>query len=688
MSTGEMIGAQDARSRETFARPRVRDVLWGQRMRPLWIVALYGFLIFPIFRVAMFLVRWEAVRDTPMSEIWRCFGYGLQFDAVVVGYALLPLVVALWAAPARAFAREGFRRAITIYGTVLMALVVLMEVVGAVFMMDYRRRLNWATLTYFRHPGEVMGFIWNEYGYVIVVLLPALLGVSYVVYRVLRRGFWRGEVACNSLPWRLGMTAALTGVCVLACRGTLGHLPLRPGDETHSANNLVNQLSSNNAFNLYHAAKSIVRDGTDERKFYDFPNRDEARRIAEGLLRQDGETLLAVPGRPLLRRVETGLPRCDLNVVIIIMEGQANEPVGALGYPGSHTPELDRLCEAGLSFDRMYAVGARTSRAMVGVLCGHPDLGGQTLMWRDDARGRFRTLPTILAERGYRTAFIYGGDPDFDNMKNFFRAGGVRTVIGQKQIDETQAGNWGVPDEMVFHKAHETFMSMGDKPFFAAILTVSNHQPYRIPPGRPIMLFADDSKEHKMLNAYRYADWALGEFFREASEAPYFKNTVFVVVADHGHAEYLDFARAIDVPGYRVPCVFYAPGIIPPQRITTVASQTDIAPTLLGMLGGRYEHSFLGRDIRKVAPGDGFALLHEDRHLGFVRRGRALVLPPRNTRRRPRPVPVLFNTGLFDMQPIAPGGADPDEVRRLKREMLSLYWTALQQYLSVKKPER
>ena len=80
--------------------------------------------------------------------------------------------------------------------------------------------------------------------------------------------------------------------------------------------------------------------------------------------------------------------------------------------------------------------------------------------------------------------------------------------------------------------------------------------------------------------------------------------------------------------GYRVPCLFYAPSIIPARRVSTVACQTDIAPTLLAMLGGSYEHGFLGRNILAVAPGDGFAMMREYKRIGAVAAERALVLMP------------------------------------------------------------
>ena len=280
--------------------------------------------------------------------------------------------------------------------------------------------------------------------------------------------------------------------------------------------------------------------------------------------------------------------------------------------------------------------------------------------------------------------FINGGDSDFDNMKNFLTSAGTEIIIGKNEIGPQHAGTWGVPDEMIFHKAHEMFMSMGDEKFFAAILTASNHPAYKVPQGRTEML-SDTSEENRRLNAYRYADWALGDFFKEARQAKYFKKTLFVIVSDHGHGKYLHADRAIDVPGYRLPCVFYAPDIIPVRRISTIASQTDIAPTLLAMLGGTYQHSFLGRDILRVKPGDGFALLHEDRHIAFLRPGRALVTGPINHRSNPRTVPEMFDLTATDMIPIPPSQLDISETQTMRRDMLSLYTIALQQYLNVKK---
>jgi hypothetical protein len=662
----------------------VIDIILSRRLRPLLILSLYCFLISPIFRVAAFLISREAVQSTTVWEIGVCFAYGFQFDAVVVGYTLLPMVLALGLVPHTSFFNKMFRRTVTVYTTGVMTLVLVLEIVNVEFMTQFRRRLNWASLSYSTHPREVAGHIWKTYNLWLVLLVPVTVGGVYLLYRILKRHCWRGRLTLNSRRKRLLLTTAMSALCIIACRPTFGRFPLRPGSEEHSENNVVNQVSTNTLFSLYHAGKSIIKDGRDEAKYYDLPTLADARETVRAMLFQQGDRAAPTSDRPLQRHIVTGRKMLDLNVVVIIMEGQSNEPVGVLGYGGTHTPELDKICAEGLFFEQLYATGARTSRGLTGVLVGHPDIGGRTLLERQESLGRFQTLPGIFAYRGYRTMFINGGDPNFDNMKNFFTAAGTEIIIGKDEIGSQHAGTWGVPDEMIFHKAHEMFMSLGDEKFFAAILTVSNHQPYEVPKGRTSML-SDTSQENKILNAYRYADWALGDFFREARQGKYFKNTLFVIVSDHGHGEYLFPSRAIDVPGYRIPCVFYAPGVISPQKVSTLASQTDIAPTLLAMLGGTYQHSFLGRDILRVKPGDGFALLHEDRHLAFLRPGRALVTGPVNHRSKPKTVPEMFDLTGSDMIPIPPGQIDVTETQTMRCDMLSLYTIALQQYLNVKK---
>jgi phosphoglycerol transferase MdoB-like AlkP superfamily enzyme len=644
---------------------RVRSLLLGRRVRPILLLALLGFVIFGAFRAGLLLRRWNAIEDLHAPDVWRCFLMGLRFDAVPIGFALLPLTVALPLAPRWIFRNRLFRQAVTAYATTLVMVALSVEVIGAFFFMHFWERLNWMTVAHLPHFHEAALYIWNAYPVLTLVVGTVLMTLA--ARWGLGKLFWSYPVSSRlRLRQRIVIAVVLTGLAALAARGGVRH-SLRQGDAYFCTNKVVSHLAMNNFFTLMHAAKVMVADVCDETEYYSFPPVPRAAEVASGMLLQPGETPLGGQANPLWRRHDTGIPRRDLNVVVILMESMAGKPVGAMGHTPSFTPELDTLCAEGVFLDRLYAVGPRTSRGIMGVLCGHPDVSGLSVLRRDQAQGHFLTLPAILHARGYNTVMIYGGDPNFDNMQGFLSKGGIERFIEERSMgDPRQVGNWGMPDEVIFDKAHQVFEELSGKgPFFALVLTVSNHEPFEIPKGR-VETLPGESSEIKSLNAYRYADWALGEFFRKARSAEYFKNTLFVLVADHGRD--FDNTRIVDVPGYRIPCLFLAPAILPPRRVDTVASQTDIAPTILALLGGSYEHCFLGRNILAVGEKEGFAIIHDENYLAFVRDDLALVAPPRHDA-------ILYEVSGNSMK--KPTQDVPDqEVQTLNLQMLSYYMMA------------
>ena len=649
--------------------------IFVRRLKPLWMTAAAIWLTFTGFRAGLLLARINGLRGVDMAEGARCFLLGMRYDAVPMGYLMLPLVLILCLARAESFTGKWLRRTVTIYATAAIVLVVAVEIIGACFFLHYGLRLNWMVLYYLQYPKEVATFLLENY--------PVWLFVTFVVaavygcHRLLRWLFWRKTGPANcALPSRIVSAAALAGLCILACRGGADHRPLQRSSAYISYNNLVNQLTLNNFFTFSGAVRMQLTGNRNEDKWYPFPPASDATKVAaEMLFRPSLDEVRPNARSALWRRSHTGRQRVDYNVVMIVMESMAGRQVGAQGHWPTCTPQLDELCRKGTFFDRMYAVGGRTCRGMMALLCGHPDIGGETILKRPRAMGEFLTLPKVLKDRGYETLFIYGGDPNFDNMGSFFRAHGMERIVGQDEIGKDKAGNWGVPDEMIFDTAHKTFEQMGDKKFFAVVLTVSNHEPFVVPTDKTPLEPAS-SPAGKRRNALRYADWALGNFFRTARESRYFKRTIFVLVADTGRA--LDQRLILDVPGHRIPCLIYAPGIrpaiAPPRRIDTVCSQTDVPPTVLSLLGGSYDHCFLGRDLLSIRPGDGFAFLHEDDRLGFVRGNHALLLPPLCD-------PILFRISAAEMVRVRMARTDPQEVHNLKLQMLSYYEMARQLFL-------
>ncbi len=672
MANGITLGKSKYRGLLRICADAAITALTGQRVRPVWLLAGTGWLLFACFRIGLLIVSWDVLSGVVPSEVFWCLLTGLRYDAVPIGLAMLPLAMLLSLVPGYTFGRKWFRRTVMGYAVGVTTVAIFGEVVGVAFFLHFGSRLNWLSMAYFGHFRELAIYIWNTYP--IWLLGIGTITVPCLLYAGCKRVFWRGRQPNGPLWVRPIQAVMLGGLCILAGRGGLDHHPLRSGSAYFSANNVINQITLNNFFTIGHAALLQLDDNLDEDDSFPLPSTNDAAPVAARMFLQPGDTPLGVEDNPLWRRTDTGVTLQDYNVVLILMEGMAGTPVGAMGYNPSHTPNLDRISREGLFFQRMYAVGPRTARGVTGTLCGYPDLGGQSIIKRQLSQGAFLTLPRIFRQRGYRTLFIYGGNPEFDNMHGFFKAGGVETFISEEQMrTDRQPGNWGMPDEVIFRHANKTFQDMtrrGEK-FFAAILTVSNHQPFDIPLDRTEML-PHDTDQNKRLNAYRYADWALGEYFRIAAGTEYFKRTIFILVSDHGRE--FDRKRLIDVPGYRVPCIFYAPGILPSLKVSVTGSQTDIAPTLLAMLGGSFEHCFFGRNLLTVQPGEGFALLHEADRLAIVRGDQALILPPRQK-------PRLFHTDTLHLQELPHTKANEAQIEEMQRQMLSYYQTARSVYL-------
>jgi phosphoglycerol transferase MdoB-like AlkP superfamily enzyme len=214
---------------------------------------------------------------------------------------------------------------------------------------------------------------------------------------------------------------------------------------------------------------------------------------------------------------------------------------------------------------------------------------------------------------------IYGGDLQFDNTEGFLRSVGFDAFVGQKDFPlKASLGKWGVPDHIVFERANQEFSKFGDHPFLGVIITLSNHEPFLLP-SYDFEIFPKTVPYSDYLNTFYYSDWALGQFFYEAEKEPYFKNTIFVLVADHG--KLLESQSDMPIDRYRIACLIYTPPLFDssPKKVTTIGSQTDLLPTILGLLGKPVLHQSWGRDLLSLPPEDGgFALMIDGKHVGWV----------------------------------------------------------------------
>lgn len=295
---------------------------------------------------------------------------------------------------------------------------------------------------------------------------------------------------------------------------------------------------------------------------------------------------------PIARKIENPGQPSRKNVVLVFMESMSAELLGHFGNPEHLTPFLDSIAVRSLCFNRFFSAGTHTNHAIHSVLYSYP-----ALMKRNSMKGAvipfFAGLPTILQDNGYRTLFFMTHESQYDNMNGYLRTNGFDRIFAQEDYPKDKVVNsFGVQDDFLYQYALPILTETADEgqPFFAVLLSISNHPPYVIP---------KDFKTHSSTDEHRiveFADHALKEFIDEAKQQEWFDNTIFVFVGDHG--KIVGTPRS-DMPlsFNHVPLFIYSPSFIEPRQIQDLGGQVDIAPTILGLLNIDYTDNGFGVNL-------------------------------------------------------------------------------------------
>jgi len=517
--------------------------------------------------------------------------------------------------------------------------------------------------------------IWNGYPIASYTLLwlAAMVVLALALRWLMRRIFGAASTAKASLNRRYVLSeavcilVAVTGL-VFGIRGGFQGTPLRWGDAFKSDSDTVNQLSLNGIYTLGRTlSDEFLRKDMSAAWLARMPVAD-ARRIARDIVVSDSDRLLE-PGESTVVRVsgqegrtlnlKPGVSRP--NVVLVLMESFSAQFISACGAPEDFTPSFSAISREGVLFDRCFSIGTHTHQGIFGSLLSFPNLPGYEAMMQSPlANQAFSSLPGILGDEGYSTIFLYNGDFSWDNMRGFFKKQGVdRFISGEDFPNNIRRDSvWGVDDADLFHRANAEFQDASAKgPFMGIVLTLSNHSPFDLP-DFPRKSITGRGMMDGPIKGINYADWSVGEFMAEARKLPYFENTLFVFVGDHGSRVVGEKLTAAGLLTHHVPLLFFGPAILDtaPQVDHTVASQLNITPTILGLLGIRQPHASWGRDlftsegrtenvaIFKGSSGDDAMAIVEGDHVLAIDEGNNAVLYRYSLAGKPYATPVEGDT--------------------------------------------
>jgi phosphoglycerol transferase MdoB-like AlkP superfamily enzyme len=476
--------------------------------------------------------------------------------------------------------RKNIRKVLFSITIFIFVLVIIQNAISEYFFWnEFGVRYNFIAVDYLVYTNTVIGNIMESYP-----VVPLFIGVGLVSLIATIVIIKKSKSYLDKLPSftnkikNLGVYIVLFFISLFAIP-TLAKLQ-------NSSNVFTNELQANGIYKFYLA---FMNSELDYDKFYKTLPKQESFALLQN-------QILGISNDSSIRQINSGTTENHKNVVLITIESYSAEFLKMYGNEQNITPFMDSLARKSLLFSNLYAVGNRTVRGLEAVTLCLPPTAGESVVKRIDNKNKFST-GSLFKKRGYDVKFLYGGDAFFDNMGDFFGGNGYDIVDKKafKPEEITFSNVWGVCDEDMANKAIKVMNEEAKtgKPFFNHWMTVSNHRPFTYPEGKIDIDAHSKSRE----GGVKYTDYALNKFFAMAKKQAWFKNTVFVIVADHCASS----SGKTELPAdkYRIPAMIYAPGFIEPKRYTNLMSQIDLMPTLFGLLNFNYQSKFYGQDVLK-----------------------------------------------------------------------------------------
>lgn len=558
------------------------------------IVCAFGVALLVMTLSRAGLALWQAERVTAADGWMNLLLSGLRVDLSALCYLfILPaLLTVLLAGHGRV--GRGYLTGLRVFLVVAIWFVVFMELATPSFIVEYDVRPNRLFYEYLKYPQEVFGMLWSGYKLELFIGVIATNLTLWLAWRW--SGRWTRNLTLPRWYWRPLLALLVVVLGVAGARSSLGHRPLNPALVAYSTDPLMNDLVLNSAYSMIFAMKQAESEDSAFDYYPDMSHSEIVSRVRQATNVSESDFISdAFPTLASHQASYTGKPK---NLVILLQESLGARYVGGLGGLPL-TPNLDRLMAEGWNFNRMYATGTRSVRGIEAVTTGFSPTPARAVVKLNDSQRDFFSIADLLKNQGYHTQFIYGGESHFDNMKSFFLGNGFVDMQDFPTFDTLNfEGAWGASDEDLYIKAHQQFTQLHQqgKPFFSLVFTSSNHSPFDYPEGR-IEPYNQPAQTRE--NAAKYSDWALGQFMAKAKASEYWKDTLFVVVADHDSRTYGD--KLVPINHFRIPAVIVGDGVEAKQdhRLT---SQMDLAPTLLSMMGISGDHPMIGHDLTQDVP--------------------------------------------------------------------------------------
>jgi len=591
---------------------------------------LFSFIVWflvvsQLLRISFFIWQYDEV-SWNIINIVRTLVTGLFFDIGTIAFISATAVLYYTVFPDRYIGSRTDKILVWFFTTLTIFILVFTFFAELTFWDEFKTRFNFIAVDYLIYTHEVVANIRQSYP------LPVLITGVLLITAAILLLFYKRHAFTNTFTHKASLTARFSLLGSTVAIMVLFAAFITNNQAEWSTNRYNCEISKSGIYSFFAAFRNNqMKYDT----FYTSIDNRKAFALVKNKLDSSNENYTG-NAFSIHRAVLDSMPSDkQKNVVFIMVESLSANFMQEFGNQEHITPFLDSLAQKSIFFENLYATGTRTVRGMEAVTLCIPPTPGQSIVKRPENANLY-TVNSVFKSRGYNSNFFYGGDGYFDNMNAYFGGNGFTiydrgrgSVLSdaikatRNNIDDSEVtfeNAWGICDEDIFNK----MISVADRqyaakePFFNFVMTTSNHRPYSYPAGR-----IDIPSGTGRSGAVKYTDFALREMFAKAKTKPWFKNTVFVIIADHCASS--AGKDEIDVANYHIPAFIVNLPEYKNCKITKQCSQIDLLPTLFSLFNWNYESDFFGKNVL----GSGFeerSLLGTYRKLVLMKQDKVMIL--------------------------------------------------------------
>ena len=525
---------------------------------------LFWIVYFVFARIFFLTYYFDKSQELGFSTMIKTFFYGLQLDASCVAYiSFIPFLLMIFSIMIQP---KIILKSIRWYTIIVILFINLLLLVDAGLYQSWGVRLDTSLLPYLNTP-ELMISSASTFQLLTGVFFWIL--ISYIFIKLFDKINQKSSDKLSFGSWlEIPLFLLLTAALIIPVRGGFQTIPVNQSNVYFSNKMFANHAAVNFIWNFFNTL-THKSDGTNPYIYFD----DET---ALKIINKTKNKLLESTTDSILN---TSRP----NVILILWESLPAKIVGSLGGEPDVTPNLNKLSKEGILFTNFYANGDRTDKGIPAVLSGYYPPPVKRIMRMPNKTRSLPMLPKKMIDLGYKTSFYYGGDLNFGNMNTYLRNAGITDFVDGSAFDKKDWNSkWGAYDDVFMKRFAKDLATKQTAPFFKIALTLTSHEPYEI---KGEYKFGKDTEDNKFRSAHHYTDKVIGDFIAFAKKQDWYKNTLIVIMSDHGHSSPKHEGPYFSPKKFRIPMLWLGGAVNQKYtEIHTIASQVDFSYTLLDLL--------------------------------------------------------------------------------------------------------